>query len=1718
MTGKLDTTKDGLLARAADMCTHTPGVHHESPGEALDYLRLYYRHVAPEDLLDRDPIDVYGPAMSHRHLGEERPHGRAKVRAYTPTIEEHGWDPGHTVVEVVTDDMPFLVDSVTMELNRHELTTHLLVHPQLRVRRDVTGRLLQIVGAAGGAGAGGGSAAAPELAATDESWMHIEVDRTSDRDVLERLQRDLLRVLQDVRYAVEDWAKMRAQAGEAAAELAETPPPLPSAEVEEGVELLRWLADDHFTFLGVREYALVRSESGEGDALRAVPGTGLGILRGDTPESGSFAALPPEVRAKARERRLLILTKANSRSTVHRPAYLDYIGVKKFDSSGEVVGERRFLGLFTHVAYSESISRVPVLKRKLAETLDRAGFAAGSHDGKDLVEILETYPRDELFQTPVDVLLPIALGVLRLRERRQLKLFLRRDDYGRFMSCLVYLPRDRYTTQIRRRFTDILLHAFGGASVDFSVMMGESLLARLLVVVRAGRGRPLPEVDHADLEAKLVAATRSWTDDLADAVVEQVGEERASAMMRRYANAFPEGYKADFPARTAVADLKRLEHLTEPGEVALNLYEPYDALPGERRLKLYRLGDPISLSTVLPLLQDMGVEVIDERPYEITPGEPPPEGPYGAAAIEPAVAPTSSAVSPAAPPEVGSADPGNPVPGKQVGGSSGQAGRPTHRAWIYDLGLRYKPSPDVDEDEIKGLFQDAFTALWRGEVESDGFNALVLHAGLTWRQAMLLRAYAKYLRQIRTTFSERYIEQVLMRNAALARLLVRLFESRLHPELSGGEGERSAGITEEIEGALDEVTGLDEDRILRGYLSMIRATLRTNYFQPARAGEDGGSDGSRPSGMHGYLSLKFDPERIPDLPQPRPKYEIFVYSPRVEGVHLRFGSVARGGLRWSDRREDFRTEILGLVKAQAVKNTVIVPAGAKGGFACKRLPVPPERRADERGTSEEASAAASAYREAYLAEGVACYKQFISGLLDITDNLEGGRVVPAPQVVRHDGEDTYLVVAADKGTATFSDIANEVAASYGFWLGDAFASGGSVGYDHKAMGITARGGWEAVKYHFRALGVDVQKENFTVVGIGDMSGDVFGNGMLLSPHIRLIAAFDHRHVFLDPDPDPALSFQERNRLFELPRSSWTDYDTALISAGGGVHPRGAKSIPISPQVRTALGISAEVSAMTPHELIRAVLCAPVDLLWNGGIGTYVKATTENNADVGDKANDAVRADAADLRCRVVGEGGNLGMTQRARIEYALRGGLVNTDFIDNSGGVDASDHEVNIKILLDQVVRDGELTGKQRNKQFLEMTEEVAELVLRDNAAQNTVLAAARAQATAMLHVHARYMRKLERERQLKRALEFLPDDKVLAERRQAGLGLTGPEFAVLLAYTKLTLDKDILGSDLPDDPYLESWLVGYFPTPLRERFRGYMDTHPLRREIIATTVVNDMVNNSGTTFAFRMNEETGASASDITRAYLVAREVFGMPRFWRSVEELDYQVEADTQIAMLLEARKLTERGARWLLHNRRPPFDINDTIAAFAGGAAALVPHLPKLLAGRDLDTFEERRDHFAERGVPSELAENVAIMVPAYSTFDLVEMARAGDRPVAEVAEVYFDLADRLQVSRLRERVIALPREDRWKSMARSALRDDLYAAHAALTRDVLLTSEPGARPEERLAEWADKNAAAVARARQTLSEIWESDSFDLATLSVAVRAIRALVTASTLPHDS
>jgi glutamate dehydrogenase len=1497
-----------------------------------------------------------------------------------------------------------------MEIIRHGLGLHLTVHPVVPVVRK-GGRLVEIL-----------DWPEPTSGTTAESFVHLEIDRQTDPAVLDELTRDVRRVLGDVRAAVEDWSSMREQALAVADSVETQTDAFDDEDRAEAAALLRWLADDHFTFLGYREYQL--SSDDGGDRLSAVPGTGLGLLRDSRSRavSHSFATLPPEVRQKAREPRLLNLTKANSRSTVHKPNYLDYIGIKVLSPEGDAVGERRFLGLMASVAYRQSPREIPVLRRKVQAVLDRAGHPLNSFDGRMLLNILESYPREELFQIDTDELFDAATAILDIQDRQRLRLLVRRDVFGRFMSCLVYLPRDRLTTALRGRIEGILQSAFGGVSTECVTHVSESVLARLHVTVHTDPGT-VPEYDLAELEGRLVAAMRSWTDDLYDALVDQLGEERGVELHDRYADAFPPAYRQDTSAAAAVVDIGRMEGLGGGDDLAMHLYRPLEAAPGALRFKLFRHGQSVTLSDVLPLLENMGVHVVDERPYEVRPA---------------------------------GADP----------------------VWIYDFGLRHELPADLDTDGMRERFQEAFAMVWRGDLENDGLNRLVLRAGLRGREVAVVRAYAKYLRQVGATFALDYTVATLARNPAFARRLVELFQVRLDPDSVVDRDLVAKDRVHDFETALDGVASLNEDRVLRALLRIVEATLRTNYFQ---VGPDGAP---KP-----WLAVKLASGQIPDLPLPRPAFEIFVYSPRVEGVHLRGGSVARGGLRWSDRPEDFRTEVLGLMKAQTVKNAVIVPVGAKGGFVVKNPP---------------------ASRDGLSAEVVACYSTFIRGLLDLTDNLVAGEVVPAARVVRYDQDDAYLVVAADKGTATFSDIANAISQEYGFWLGDAFASGGSSGYDHKAMGITARGAWISVQRHFRALGIDVQDEDVTVAGIGDMSGDVFGNGMLLSRHIRLVAAFDHRHVFLDPDPDAATSFEERSRLFRLPGSSWADYDPSLISAGGGVYPRTAKTVPLSPEVRARLDVSE--TQLPPDELIRAVLRAPVDLLWNGGVGTYVKAAAESHADVGDKRNDQVRVDAGQLRCRVVGEGGNLGFTQRGRVEFAVRGGRVNTDAIDNSAGVDCSDHEVNIKILLDRVVADGNLTGKQRDALLAEMTDEVADLVLADNSAQTRALYNAEAQARALLDVHTRYLNRLERTGRLNRSLEFLPTNDELAERGAAGTGLVLPEFAVLLAYTKIWIYDELLASDLPDDAFLSAELLDYFPAAVRTRYADQLPGHPLRREIIATRVTNAMVNRAGSTFAFRLSEETGLAVPHIARAHVASWEIFGLAELQGEIESLA-DVSTEVRTRLVLEVRTLAERASRWLLRNRRQPLDIRRTVEQFRSAVPVLADEIPRLLARTEEgdDAFRSAVASLTGDGVPEGLAARVAALPALFSALDVVDVAAGTGRDLQEVAGVYFALDRHLKLDWLRERILRLPRDDRWQALARAALRDDLYAVRASLTAEVLQGAVPAQDSDELIQHGFAPYQSAVGRCVGVLQDIAAEDRADLATLSVALREVRGLVSA-------
>jgi len=1579
----------------------------ESRGPVEAFTRAYFRQVDGEDLAERAPADLYGAALSHWNFGRRREPGKPRVRVFNPSVQEHGWQSTHTVIEIVNDDMPFLVDSVTMEVNRQGLTLHLIVHPIIRVNRN-EGALMGVL---------------PDDSPSGgrESFMHVEVDRLTDPARMEALAGDLGRVLDDVRVAVEDWKKMIAKVREIVADLDRRPPPVGQMALAEARAFLEWLAADHFTLLGYRAHDLVMKDGD--DALAVVPGSGMGILRerpGEALATG-FSQLPPQVRAYARVKDLLIVTKSNSRSTVHRPGYLDYIGIKRYDDRGEVTGEHRFLGLYTHIAYHLRPAEIPLLRRKVANVQAKAGLAPGGHSWKSLENILDTYPRDELFQTPEDELAATATGILHLADRQRFRLFVRRDQFERFVVCLIYAPREHYNTDLRQKWQAILMQAFNGQSSEFDVFFSQSILARIMITVRTTPGR-IPQADVRELEERLVAAARRWEDDLREALVAAAGEARGNELYRRFGGAFPAAYREDVPARNAVPDCEMLAKVAAGAGLALNLYKPLEAPPGTLRFKLFHRGGPVTLSDSLPMLERMGLRVLEERPYRIAPAA------------------------------------GDPV-------------------WMHDFGLATGDA-EVEIDAVSAIFEEAFARIFTGEMENDGFNRLVLAARLGADEIVVLRAYAKYVRQIGFPLSQGFIEQTMAANPAIARMLANLFRLRLDPEKADDEGAQLQ--VDAIGQALDRVDNLNEDRVLRQYLALVLATTRTNYWRRDAEGR-----------RRAFLSFKLDPAKVPGLPDPKPMFEIFVYSVRFEGVHLRGGKVARGGLRWSDRPEDFRTEVLGLVKAQMVKNVVIVPVGSKGGFVLKRAPAPTDR-------------------EAFMKEGVACYKDYLRGLLDVTDNLAGGKVVPPPQVRRHDADDPYLVVAADKGTATFSDYANAMSAEYGFWLGDAFASGGSAGYDHKGMGITARGAWESVKRHFREMGHDTQSADFTVAGIGDMSGDVFGNGMLASKHIRLVAAFDHRHVFIDPDPDAASSWAERKRLFDLPRSSWGDYNTMLISQGGGAWPRSAKSIPLSPEARRALGVEAET--LPPAELISAILRAPVDLVYNGGIGTYVKSAGESHAAVGDRANDPIRVNGAELRCKVVAEGGNLGFTQLGRIEYALKGGKICTDAIDNSAGVDTSDHEVNIKILLGLVIADGELTEKQRNTLLAQMTDQVAALVLRDNYFQTQSLSIAGRVAPSLLDAQHRFIQFLEKAGRLDRAIEFLPSDEAIAERRAKKLGLTAPERAVLLAYSKMWLSDAVLDSDLPEDEWVATALGRYFPQALREAYAGVMPRHPLRREIIATHVVNSMVNRVGSTFVHRLMETTGARPAEIVRAYLLQREIFGYVPLWQSIEALDNKVSDPIQSEMLIEAGRLTVRATSWFLRSRRLAEPMGETIERFQPGVETLYAELPRLLDAQVRSQLDIHAVRWTQAGVPREIAARVAALDTLFAALDIVEVAEATQRPVPTVAGVYFDLSAKLGLAWLRERIGKIPGDGHWQGLAKSSMRDDLAGLARTLAAKVLVpTGEAGGEgdaPARLVARWEAANRDAMERAARLLGELRAAPAPDLAMLSVGLRELRNL----------
>lgn len=1608
MSYKFEEGKDVIIKAVAQKINEH--LSEDQSKFCAEFASQLYGTVALEDLREWAIDDLYGAVVNFWSLINERKPGETKIRIYNPEFERHGWQTTHTVIELICDDMPFIVDSMRLVINRLGLTSHLIIHMGgIRVKRDANHCISEVLPRNNNKKSAGKNV-------IQEAPIFVEIDRITDPKLLAQLQHNIELALRDGRVVFEDWEKMRSKVREAADGVDQLTKFIDPNEVQETKAFLNWIEDHHFTFLGVRDYELIHK--GKETLLKPIANTGFGVLRDSLSTiDGKTFPMTPEARDLLLSPRILLMTKTSTLASVHRDAYTDYIGIKRYDKNGEVIGERRIIGLYTSAAYHTNPKHIPFLRHKVAMIMENSNLKLQSHSGKVLLNILETLPRDDLIQGSEDELLEIAMGIFYMQERKRIRLFARIDAYHRFISCLVYVPRDRANTELRTAMKKILEESFQAEEVTFTTLFSESVLARIHFIIKVNPDN-YPEFDLKEIEQKLIDAGRSWTDDLQNNLYDIFGEEQANQLFVRYKNAFPVGYMDNFSPRTAVYDMKHVELLTPEKPLGINFYKSLDEAENSFRLKIYQHNDTIPLSDVLPILENLGLKAISERPYAL----------------------------------------------KYDDGSM---------TWIDDFALIYTKNSTFEVDEVKERFQNAFSHVWFGDAENDGFNQLVLAAGLDWREVAVLRTYAKYFKQIGFTFSQVYIETALNNNIGIAGKLVSLFEIKFNPISQGKREERFNALSAEILEDLNNVSNLDEDKIIRQYVQAITATLRTNFYQVDAQGQP-----------KSYVSIKLSSRSIPGMPKPYPMFEIFVYSPRFEGVHLRGGKVARGGLRWSDRPEDFRTEVLGLMKAQQVKNSVIVPSGAKGGFVPKHLPV--------NGTREE-----------IMAEGISCYQLFIRGLLDITDNYQEGKIIKPQSALLYDEDDPYLVVAADKGTATFSDIANAISLEYGFWLGDAFASGGSVGYDHKKMGITAKGAWESVKRHFYEMNIDIENNDFTVVGIGDMSGDVFGNGMMMSKHIKLVAAFNNVHIFVDPNPDAEKSYEERVRLFNLPRSTWADYDAELISKGGGVFKRSAKSIPVSKEMQKALAISQ--TEIEPNELIKAILRAPVDLLWSAGIGTYVKASTESNVSVGDRTNDATRVSAKQLRCKVVGEGGNLGLTQLARIEYSLHGGMVYTDFIDNSAGVNCSDKEVNIKILLNAIVGSGDLTSKQRNQLLSTMTNDVAKLVLRDNFLQTRAISLTAAQALRSLELQSRYIAELERTGKIDRKLEFLPDEKSLMELKLVGKGLTRPVIAVLMCYSKTILKEQILASNVPEELYMKQILISSFPKQLQDKYSKQMQNHPLKREIIATKLSNIIVNEMGFTYVYRLQEETGAPVSAIVRAYMITRSVLDLESIWKQIEDLGTKLSAQQQIDMMMLYVRLSRRVTRWFLRSQRRSLDISRAISIYSTGVSELKKSMPKVLGPIQTELYEKQLEDYVKEGVPSDLAHELTVTRGLFAAMDIIEIAQQQKMKIPEVAAVYFGIGEFIDLAWIRTQVIIHPSENNWESLSREALRDDLDWQQRQLTAGLIGFNGTHKDLQEQFESWGAAHPALLERWQQMLADLKSAPGLNYTMFFVAIREL-------------
>jgi glutamate dehydrogenase len=1581
------------------------------------FLDQFYLGVASYDLRNKSVIDLYGALLSIWHFLYQRKPGESKVRVYNPQIEQNGWQSTHTIIEVIHENKPFLLDSLRLALHKLDIDIHLIIHAEgIRFMRDASGIIQSVLPI---------DDAKNKNTATNvfiEAPIYIEIDRQTDAQAIEKIINVLKNVLIDVDLMVRDWTKMLQKVKSTQQYLEKQSNEKNDALLNEVISFLRWLTADHFTFIGYAEYDFVAGGKGPG-LLQYVIDSGLGVLTqtNNTNLTRDLANMYPDARDMYLNDEILLLGKTDTISTVHRSAYTDFVTIKLFDKNHKLQKVLRFIGLYTSVVYHESPEEIPFVRKKIDHVFAMTKFPKASHDGKALSHIIATLPRDELFLARDNEIFDFALGILHMQERQKLRLFMRRDIFGRYFSCLVFLPREIFSSHLRMQMQNILMEQLNGESVTFESKFSESVLARVHFIIRVN---PLEKIafDQNDIEQRLIEAARSWTDELKVALLEHWGEEKTNELLKKYFNAFPLSYSEAFSARNAVIDIEHIENMNkyDDNHLEMGIYRPAEDPEDSFRFKLFRKNKAIPLSDIVPILERMGLKIISEQPHEI----------------------------------------------KLADKTS---------IWINDYRMITPNGKKLVTEEIQGVFEEAFAAIWHGNAENDSFNSLVLAANLNWRDVSILRAIYRYLWQIGLMFSQSTVEDALYNNIAITRALINYFYTKFDPNKRPPDpNAKLLTIKKDIEAKLEDVASLNEDRIIRSFLGTMHAMVRTNYFQYDLHGKYKGS-----------CSYKFDSTKVPDLPLPKPMCEIFVYSPRVEGIHLRADKIARGGIRLSDRHEDFRTEVLGLMKTQQVKNAVIVPLGAKGGFIVKKdLQTLPDKATRN-------------------SEIVNCYQIFIRGLLDVTDNYKDNGVVKPKDTICWDQDDPYLVVAADKGTATFSDLANAIAKEYNFWLNDAFASGGSAGYDHKKMGITARGAWESVKMHFQKFNIDVQKQSITVFGVGDMAGDVFGNGMLLSDKIKLIAAFNHVHIFFDPNPDPALSYAERRRLFNLPGSSWSDYDPKLISTGGGVFDRAAKKIMLSPQMQQVLDTKAE--SMLPNELIRAILMMPVDLFFNGGIGTFVKAEYQRNVDVGDRANDAIRINGNQLRCRVVCEGGNLGFTQLGRIEYAKNGGLINTDAIDNSGGVNCSDNEVNIKVLLNEVVASDDMTEKQRNELLVNMTNEVAGLVLANNRKQNEALSLAEYQAAANIKMHYRLQQDLQRTAGLDPEVEYLPGEKELAARISAELGFTRPEIAVLMAYTKIQLKRELLNSTVPDDNHVTAFLINYFPKALQDqKYSTFMQKHRLKRNIIATQISNTIVDEMGINFIQRLAEESGANSPDIARAYLIARETFDAANMRNQIRELGVKVPNTVQITMLQDLNRLIRRATRWFLCNRHGELDIAKIITLFKPKVLELQNNLENFLKDSRLEKLKEVHSALNKVGVPDPLAKSCSKFSAMFAALDIVEAALENNSPVLDMAQVYFELGNILKLGWFGEMISKQPVNNNWEALARAGFRDDVDKQQRNLSLLILRT----ANGTKDLVAYTDK----WFKERQNFMNRWEffinelkSSNTDFTMFAIALREL-------------